>query len=434
MKNFLKYLLFFLISLFFTACSSNNFQYIAKDIKKYPQTANYYTKNLSNLNIKTQSKLDKKFNKLYFAPWHKSKLKAKLEDVTWQFMYAKKKVYGDNLKPLKKSWFKKQISNSNFEKYNTLLRKAIVLQNSNLRLFPTESKIFYNPKTAGEGFPFDYNQNAGIKINTPILISHFTKDRAYAYVEAPFAKGFIKSSHIAFINKKQRDIFENSKLFVSVRDNFPIYKKGFFKEYIKLGTIFAKYKNRFLNFEKNSLNQAVIDYIDISKSFIKQKPIKFNEENINQIANELLGEKYGWGEALSLRDCSAMTKDFFAPFGIYLNRNSYGQTFNGKYLDISKLNPKEKEDFILKNAKPFLSLAYLKGHIMLYVGEDKGKALFLHNIWGVKTKDIFLNEGRAIIGKAIISSLYLGEELKTYDKDKTLINKVLGLVNLVEEK
>ena len=39
--------------------------------------------------------------------------------------------------------------------------------------------MFYDPTQLGEGFPFDYNQNSAIKINTPIMVSHLSKDRAW---------------------------------------------------------------------------------------------------------------------------------------------------------------------------------------------------------------------------------------------------------------
>ena len=90
----------------------------------------------------------------------------------------------ENHKLATKDWFDKQIINSNFDDYNTLTKKAIMLKNTNIRVLPTNSPMFYDPTQPGEGFPFDYNQNSAIKINTPIMVSHLSKDRAWAYVES----------------------------------------------------------------------------------------------------------------------------------------------------------------------------------------------------------------------------------------------------------
>ena len=61
---------------------------------------------------------------------------------------------------------------------------------------------------------------------------------------------------------------------------------------------------------------------------------------------------------------------------------------------------------------PFYSLLWLKGHIGLYLGTDpaSGEPLLLHNIWGVRTRDEEGREGRAVIGRLVITSLAPGEE------------------------
>lgn len=434
LQSILKLLFPTLLLLFFTACSQKNIDTEVNDLKKYKQDANEYTSTLPYFDKIIQDKLNKEFDERYFKPWHKEKFEAPIEDVTWQFKYKNEKVYGDNLRVLSKEWFNNQIDNSNFERYNSFLRKAITVKNSNLRVFPTNSKIFYNPKKAGEGFPFDYNQNSGIKINSPILISHFSKDRAWVYVLSSFAKGWLNVTDIAYVDEKIIDFFENQNYYVAIKDNFPIYKQGVFVEYIKLGTIFPIIKGKAITVGRFANNLGYIRLIDIPNIYLEKKPIEFNQKNLTNLINELINEPYGWGEALNHRDCSALTKDYFAPLGINLKRNSYGQTLDYKYYDLSKFDEKEKKKFILKNAIPFLSLGYMKGHIMIYLGEQNGEPLFFHNVWGVKTKNIFGNEGRKIVGKAVISSLNMGEEVYSFDEDKSLASRLIGLVNVTQEK
>lgn len=428
------YLLLLFTLLFFTACATKKTPYPTeiKDIKQYEQKADNYLKNVPTIEYYTQTIFDKDFNRKYFQPWHIKKPYASKEKAMWGHSYAKRKVYGDNHKRISKQWFEGQITNSNFDAYNTVLKKAITIKNSALRVFPTNSKIFYNPKQAGEGFPFDYNQNSGIKINSPLLISHYSQDKAWAYVQASFASGWIEVNHIALINDKIAKKFKSGNYYVAIKDNFPIYKNGIFKEYIKLGTIFPKTKSgKYLTIGRDINMQGYLSTVKLTENMIDKKPIKLNKNNVKMVFNELIGEPYGWGELLNHRDCSALTRDFIAPFGIYLNRNSASQKAQGKYYNLKELSAKEKKATILKNAIPYLTLIYLRGHIMLYIGEYEGEPLAFHSVWGVKTLKDNGEQGRFIIGRAVVTTLNPGAELKDLNPKKTLIDRIEGISNLM---
>ena len=120
------------------------------------------------------------------------------------------------------------------------------------------------------------------------------------------------------------------------------------------------------------------------------------------------------------RDCSAMTRDFFAPFGIWLPRNSAQQAKKGRIIDLSGMSDEEKERTIVEKGVPFQTLIHLPGHIMLYVGSIGKKAYVMHNMWGIKTGD----NGRYIIGRGVISGLHLGENLPEADKESILIRRI----------
>jgi cell wall-associated NlpC family hydrolase len=366
----------------------------------------------------------------HFAPWKQKKVSLKKKDASWGAMYAQKKMYGVNHQRLEPSWFKEQLNNANFDDFATQNLKAITIKNSNLRIFPTALPLFYNPLTAGEGFPFDYNQNSGIKINTPIMISHFTKDKAWAYVESNFASGFIPSSDIAIVNDEIIQAFKQSSYYVAIKDNFPVYKNGIYKETIKLGTIIpkSKYGNFFVVNQYHNL-EGYLQTIRVPEETLVHNALQITPQNITDVINELLNEPYGWGEAFLNRDCSALTKDYFAAFGVNLNRNSRQQTKNGQYISLKELSNEEKKAFILKEGKPFFTLIYLKGHIMLYVGSSKeNEPLAFHNLWGIKTKDSLGNEGRNVVGKAVISELDIGKELDLYDEKSSILTKIEGIV------
>jgi hypothetical protein len=154
-----------------------------------------------------------------------------------------------------------------------------------------------------------------------------------------------------------------------------------------------------------------------------------------KIANELIGEPYGWGGLYGNRDCSSMTRDFFAPFGIWLPRHSEDQVKEvGIYTDLSSMSPEQKEKIILEKGVPYLTVLWRKGHVMLYIGEYQGHTLIFHNIWGIKTKDLRGREGRKIIGQAVITTLRPGSELRNFDPEGgDLLGNIAGMSVLVSE-
>jgi cell wall-associated NlpC family hydrolase len=156
-------------------------------------------------------------------------------------------------------------------------------------------------------------------------------------------------------------------------------------------------------------------------------------ENMAAIANELVNEPYGWGGLHGNRDCSAMVRDLFAPFGIWLPRNSAHQAKQGgSFIDLSDLSADEKEGVILAQGVPYLTLLWRPGHIMLYIGSYEGEPLVFHNMWGISTRDLLGRRGRRIVGHAAITTLHPGRELFGYDAASADLKKnIIGMTLLV---
>ncbi len=412
----------------YVAPNSVNSEYL-KDLKTFPQNPKFYTKHIPKLTLSEQQKLYKRFLKNYFHPWDINRVSLSKKDAQWGNAYADSTVYRENYRKIPSQWFKQMINLSNMEKYNSVKQKAITITNSNIKVFPTIKPIFKNYTQAGEGFPFDYNQNTSIKINSPLFISHYSKDKAWAYVESSFSFGWIKTSDIALVDKNIINIFKNAKSYnIAITDHFPIYKKGIFKEYIALGTLFPVYKNHLVTVIKDNNLKGYISLIQKNKN-TEKFPIIFNRHNINKIISQLINKPYGWGGLYQNRDCSLLTQDTLAPFGFSLQRNSYGQAQDGHFISLKNKTNQEKKDIIKSKAIPFLSLIYIKGHIALYLGIYKNEPVIFHSFWGVKTiKNNISN--RYIVGKSIISSLEPGKEIKTYNKEQTILHKIKGIVIL----
>jgi hypothetical protein len=71
---------------------------------------------------------------------------------------------------------------------------------------------------------------------------------------------------------------------------------------------------------------------------------------------------------------------------------------------------------------------------MLYIGHKNNEPLFFHDVWGVKTKSFFGKDGRKIVGKAVITTLNMGEEVNSYDEKRSLASRVKGIVNVTQKR
>jgi cell wall-associated NlpC family hydrolase len=364
-----------------------------------------------------------KFKSEYFEPWNIDEVSEK--EPLWQYDDFLEHAYkGENKLPLLESEKLELLKNSNLENFGVENRKGITTSNTSLRLFPTEKPIFKETWN----FPFDYNQNSALKIGKPIFISHYSKDRAWAFVQSSFTMGWIPVTNLQILDNESISKFQNSEFIVILKDRTPIYKNSKFLFYSKLATLFPISKELENSFEISLPDGEITE---VSKDVAQRFPLKMSSKSVKDISKELLKEKYGWGGLFSNRDCSAMTRDFFIPFGIWLPRNSKAQIDYLNSKSVSEiLDIEEREKEILKYAKPFETILYLKGHVMLYIGEYKNQAFILHNLWGLKSKEA---GDRKLYGRTIISNLYLGAEDSRVFKESLLINRISGVGNIFQK-
>lgn len=403
-----------------------------KGFSEISQDVSFYTHNIDKGYI---SSLDS-YEKMYFQPWNINSMDISLQDAMWAYeAFNPSNSYGENLQPLDESFFNKIKENSNFDAYSSVNKRAITLKKLNIRAFPTDKPVLRDPDKAGEGFPFDYMQNSSISANKPIFVSHYSKDRAWAFVKSSFAYGWVKSRDIVYIEKKYTDIWQDAQQVFVTKDNEPLYapKQNFlFKSTI--GTMLPLInendeKFHILSIANYKLKEPYYINSVLSKTNAHNGILKFNAKNINLIISELLHVNYGWGGLYNQRDCSSTLRDFFAPFGIWLPRNSYQQSKVGKVISLQNMSDEEKIVTIKQQAVPFETLLYKQGHIVLYIGTFNDKIIIFQNVWGVKTiKDG--KEGRFIIGKTIFSTLQTGSNLSSFDKSASLL-KNLKSMNII---
>ncbi len=413
------------------------------DMKNIPQDPAYYSKQVKAMSPKKQNQLDKKYNKKYFSPWSLKRVDKSSAQITWPFRAVTKQViYNTNHKVIKKSVYMNWIKNSNYKKLNTVAQYAITTRHCNLHAFPMSRAFYRNPKKAGEGFPFDYNQNSSYHINTPLFLSHYSVDKKWAFVRGSTAYGWIHISSIAIVDKKFMKQFKNDDYSIVVRDNLKLKSENSSLSIVKIGSIFpiSEYrsvdknntkikKQAYLFATRMSNGKAKLNRATASNpNIIAKKPIAFTPHNVAMITKQFYNEPYGWGGLLETRDCSSMTKDYLSVFGMFVRRNSGKQAKDGKYINIKGYKKAQKKKRILSKAKPFRSLLFVPGHIVLYLGEYKNEPVIMHTYWGVRLK----NGSKYILARTVITTTEPGKELKSIKERSKLIHTLKGVVSFGE--
>jgi NLPC_P60 stabilising domain, N term/SH3 domain (SH3b1 type)/SH3 domain of SH3b2 type/NlpC/P60 family len=405
----------------------------------------YIDKNESDsvfLTADDQKKMDANYDYMFFSPWHRIEAFYSKETVESAFKkYRDIPGYAENRRKHHVSWIRDLAANAHLENYPNACFKAITIDNSDLRVLPTHKPRFHESNT-DRGFPFDSLQESSVAPNTPVFISHVTKDKAWVLAETPYAVGWISPRHIAKVDGNFVKKWERGQYAVIIKDKTPIYdEEGRFLFKAPLGSMYPKLEEDAKNIKMlvavtDQDGNAFMKDAIVSKEAAASKPLVLTRSNIAKLANELINESYGWGGLYQNRDCSAMIKDLFAPFGLWLPRHSADQAREGgTFIDLQKLSAKEKELTILKQGIPYLTLVWRKGHIMLYIGSYEGKILVFHNFWGVRTKDFLGRETRKIVGHAAITTLHPGIEFNDSDKTESdYLKGILGMTLLVSPK
>ncbi|WP_187900058.1 SH3 domain-containing C40 family peptidase [Helicobacter pylori] len=442
MRYFLVVFLFL-----FVGCMKKDFT--LKDLS-LPQEASSYlasSQNGSHNNsIDPQAlrkNLKESYLKAWYSPWLDAKIKSNKKEVFWILKEMNKSTgYGEDLKPNAKAFNDELIKSMDIERYPSAKIKAVVVRDSDVRAVPTNKPYYLSQK----GYPFDRYQNSLIFQGTPVLITHFNLDKTYAHIQSSFVYGWIKVSDLAYMRDKDIELLTKIKNYVMpIKDKIPLYTDyGDFYTDARVGELFAlipqsqktpqnplKKELKAYGFLRDSKGYATLQSVILNEKDFFVFPKAFTSENMAYFIDTMLGQKYGWGGLLGNRDCSAFTRDSFANFGILLPRNSYAQSrYANNYVDLSSMKAKEKEDYIIKNATPFDTLIYLKGHIMLYLGERNHQAIVAHSIWSVQTQKHFKTLSHKI-GGVVITSLWLAEEHNgAFSKKKLLIDRVLGMSDL----
>lgn len=385
-----------------------------------------------------QMRMDERFNKQFFSPWDKEKTGLSAKNAFWgAAVYGKKQAFGENKRPRDSAWVQGLIDKQRISAFPSMARKAVAVRNAALRVMPTQRPFFKDFEQAGEGFPFDYFQNSALWAGTPVFVSHAAEGGDWLFVESGFASGWVRPGDVAFVDDYFISQYKSGDYIAVLKDD-SVFVDGQGKYLLTahVGAIFPRGAaaqsvagsfGQCLVPVRERSGEAVLVVGVTAQHNIAPKPLPLTAARVAGLARELAGQSYGWGGMYENRDCSAMLKDLFAPFGVWLPRNSTGQGKVGQVISLENLSPAQKKETILELGVPFFTLVWMRGHIMLYIGEKSGEPIVFHNIWGVRTQDQWGRAGRHILGGAVVTTLAPGKELPDAVAEKSLVNRVQSL-------
>lgn len=384
----------------------------------------------SLITAQKQAKYERNFFKHFFSPWKNTRTsltklaasyrKTQMFNISY---YRRHLGYGENYHANTKAWVNEIINNMDMLNFPNINRNAITVHNALLRYMPTQDPHFGNPHIAGQGYPFDNFQKSMLMVGTPIHVYQVSRHGDWVFVQSPAVFGWIQSKNIAYVNTDFIRRWNTTHYIATVARKYPIRDtEGIYRFHAYLGAIFPMSNEVARSYTilipaADIKQQATILQAKIAKKIMQKMPLAPTPVNFARVANQLLGESYGWGGLFFLTDCSSALKNIYAAFGIWLPRNSGAQADFGRRVNLSSLSVRERQDYILKYGVPFVTLIHVPGHIMMYVGSENGKVVTFQNVWALQTwarSGGRYCEGRAIVGKAVIIPLEL-----QYDRGMT---------------
>ncbi|WP_304737098.1 NlpC/P60 family N-terminal domain-containing protein [uncultured Desulfovibrio sp.] len=447
MKSCIRLLLSVFCLLLFTACSGKQiptrdgdlppWMGTVADMRHFPQDLNFYANAVGPdkplLDAWEQAAQDARFNRIFFGPWEMGKTSMRKRDVAAIFRKARGFKHG-TVRWSQREW-DAMSRNAHLSAFPSRAQAAISVRNTDLREMPTHEARFSEPTPDPRANPFDYFQYSLLPPGTPVLVAHTSLDGRWHFVECPVAGGWVDAEDVALVDENFRAVWRGSRYAAVLRDKvvLPGTGRNGGDGQANIGTILPLAGEnpdgslRVLTPVKGTDGMAHSAEIILRGGDAAPKPLPLTAGNVARVGNMMMGQRYGWGGMFGDRDCSALTRELFTPFGLWLPRNSGAQARAGVTQSLEGLGAKEKEALILTNGVPFLSLVGMRGHITLYVGKYKGRAALFHNVWGVRVIENGDNDARFILGRAVVTSITPGVELKNLYRPMTFVDRLRTL-------
>ncbi len=342
---------------------------------------------------------------------------------------------GANLKPHAPGWAQGLLAEAKASDYPSTDWRGMTLRACDLRVLPT-TRPDYGPGPGG-GYPFDRLQQTSLPPGLPVRVWHASPRGDWLVAETPLAMGWLPARAVGWVNPSGAASWMAGPFVTVTRDQAVMRSQ--LRRYlgpVGLGTLWPSRGRRGGQWRvryplEGLAGRAVLAPARLSLEDAAPFPLALTPANLGRLAGQVMGAPYGWGGLYGLRDCSALTRDLLAPFGLWLPRNSADQTKAGQVVSLEGLSTADKLAVIKKRGVPWLSLLYMPGHVMLYLGSPGGEPRVLHAMWGLRTQGPD-GQGRELVGRVVITGLTPGEHLPHLARPEgLLLHRLSALVILV---
>ncbi len=290
--------------------------------------------------------------------------------------------------------------------------RAIVVGNTFARALPDMAPDFYHVSLPGQGFPFDNLQDSVLWVGTPLYVLSISEDKAWSLVLTPDGYfSWVKSGDIAYVSPRFMQQWQSAakqQLIAVTATAAPVldrHQRFQFSSYI--GMVLPMHDQDDLSWKvlipvKNRHHLATIKVGMLAKESAALMPVPATPKNMAKILQQLQNRAYGWGGAFLLNDCSLEMKSIFTPFGVWLPRNSAQQARLNSVENLSSLSMDERLKALQEKGHPLMTLIYIGGHVMLYLGHQDETAMTYQNIWALSP---LARDRRYVIGKSVFLPL-----------------------------
>ena len=347
--------------------------------------------------------------------WSREEILSLLKEDWEGFGKTEEVRYGRNGDVLEERFWTQLKQNLNQELLEERTRTlfGLTVKRTDIRVFPTDEMSMSAP----DNHEFDRFQHSALPPGSLVGIYYFSKDKLWAYTQTSFIRGWVRTADLA-IAKEKREVagYEEPKDRLVVAGNsVNVFADPSFQQTIfpaQMGTTFPVLRS-----DRDYVIKIPFRETDgqlaFREGYIRRKEdarlgfLPYTQENIARQAFKMLHQPYGWGEMLGARDCSRFIMDLFSSLGVLMPRNSKFQAMVGTDLGRVEGKTLKEKKRVLDRAIPMTTTLRLPGHIMLYLGKDRGKCYVIHSIWGIQEagqSGPVLNK----IGKVVVSDLSLG--------------------------
>ncbi|MEW6173396.1 MAG: SH3 domain-containing protein [Bacillota bacterium] len=284
----------------------------------------------------------------------------------------------------------KNLMNLSGIKDDNRIEYAFTVRRTNIRTFPTTDAVSEEPDDRED----DVFQETAVLPAEPVIILHRSSDDQWCFVQTYNYRGWVSANDVAvgtdrgvWLDYRQAKEFlvvtgsrvrlnqnpyspELSELEFGMGSKIPLADPAEVPSLIDGQSPSGNYVVKLPVRDQDgrlSFKMALLP----ASSDVSEGYLPYTRANIIRQAFKMQGERYGWGGMLNGRDCSSLIMDLYRTFGFNLPRNAgeqevtAGKTFR---FDGSIAN----RQALLRKLSPGAAL-YFPGHVMLYLGEDKGR-------------------------------------------------------------